>query len=79
MDALDTLQSCSDTAADSIINRAMESTLTAKDVMTIMASVLAGKVSGADTVVFKGLDGTSDRVIAEVVRGNRTAIVVDGT
>ena len=54
---------------------------TMREVLRIMAAVLAGKVGGAGTgtETFKGLDGTTDRVISTVdASGNRTAVVVDG-
>lgn len=55
---------------------------TMREVLRIMAAVLAGKVGGAGTgtETFKGLDGTTDRVISTVdTNGNRTAVTVDGT
>jgi hypothetical protein len=54
---------------------------TARDLMKIMAAVLAGKRSGTGTglEVFKGLDGSTDRVASTIdSSGNRTAVVVDG-
>jgi hypothetical protein len=60
----------------------IESTYTAEEVMKIMASALAGKVSGAGTgtETFKGLDGSTDRIVSTVdVEGNRSAVSVDGT
>jgi hypothetical protein len=58
----------------------MESTFTAKELVRIMAAVLAGKVSGAGTgtEVFRSVDDTKDRLIANVSDvGNRTAITLD--
>lgn len=55
---------------------------TMREVLRIMAAVLAGKVSGAGTgtETFVGLDGATDRVVSTVdASGNRTTVVVDGT
>ncbi len=60
----------------------IEDGMTAEEVLRVIASVLAGKVSGAGTgtETFKGLDGTTDRVISTVDNdGNRSNVVVDGT
>ena len=59
----------------------IESGLTAAEVMRILAAAMAGKVSGAGTgtETFKGLDGTTDRIVSTVdTNGNRTAVTVDG-
>jgi hypothetical protein len=59
----------------------IESGLTSAEILRIMASALAGKVSGAGTGVetFVGLDETTNRIISTVdVDGNRTSVVVDG-
>ncbi len=60
----------------------IESGLTAAEVLRIIASAMAGKVSGAGsgTETFKGLDGTTDRIVSTVDNdGNRTGVVVDGS
>lgn len=60
----------------------IESGLTAAEILRIVAAALAGEVSGAGsgTETFKGLDGTTDRIVSTVdVDGNRTSVVVDGT
>ena len=60
----------------------IESGMSAAEVLRVIASVLAGEVSGAGTgtETFKGLDGATDRVISTVdSNGNRTAVTVDGT
>ena len=60
----------------------VEGTYTRDEVMRILAAALAGKVSGAGTgtEVFKGLDGTTNRITSTVdTSGNRTAVSVDGT
>jgi hypothetical protein len=56
-------------------------TMTAEEMIRVMAAVLAGKVSGAGTgtETFKGIDGTTNRVVSTVdVDGNRTAITLNG-
>lgn len=61
---------------------ASEAGLTYADVIRVMASVLAGKVSGAGTgtETFVGLDGTTARVISTVDdNGNRISVTVDGS
>jgi hypothetical protein len=68
--------------AAAVGGRTVESTYTADEVIKIMASALAGKVSGAGSGVetFKGLDGTTDRIVSTVdSSGNRTSVVVDGS
>lgn len=68
--------------ATAIWEEPLETTYTAEQVMKIMASALAGKVSGAGsgTETFKGLDGSTDRIVSTVdSSGNRTAVTVDGT
>lgn len=60
----------------------IEDGMTAEEVLRVIASVLAGKVSGAGTgtETFVGLDGTTNRVVSTVdVDGNRSNVVVDGT
>lgn len=59
----------------------IESGLTAAEVLRIVASVLAGKVSGGGTgtETFVGLDGTTDRVVSvNDASGNRTSVTIDG-
>lgn len=61
--------------------RIVEGSYTADEVLRIMAAALAGKVSGAGTgtETFKGLDGTTDRIVSTVdANGNRTAVALDG-
>ncbi len=60
----------------------IESGLSAAEILRIVAAALAGEVSGAGsgTETFKGLDGSTDRIVSTVdVDGNRTSVVVDGT
>ena len=59
----------------------VESGLSAEEIVKVMASALAGKASGAGTgtVKFKGLDGSTDRIISNVDgTGNRLSVAVDG-
>jgi hypothetical protein len=59
----------------------LEGTYTAAELMRIMASVLAGKVSGAGsgTETFRGVADLVDRVVSvNDAQGNRTAITLDG-
>lgn len=59
----------------------IESGLTASQVMRIIASAVAGtSQKTGSTIVFKGLDGTTDRITGSFdVDGNRTGSIVDGT
>lgn len=60
----------------------IESGLSAAEILRIVAAALAGTVSGAGTgtETFKGLDGTTDRIVSTVDDdGNRTGVVVDGS
>jgi hypothetical protein len=77
-----TTSTVSQNVSEAVGSRVIESTYTADEVMKILAAALAGKVSGAGsgTETFKGLDGTTDRIVSTVdVEGNRTAVVADGT
>lgn len=58
----------------------IESGLTAADVMRIIASAVAGtSQKTGSTIVFKGLDGTTDRITGSFdAEGNRTGVIVDG-
>ena len=60
----------------------IEDSMTAAEVLRVIASALAGTVSGAGTgtETFKGLDGTTDRIVSTVDNdGNRTSVTLDGT
>lgn len=60
----------------------LEAGYSAEDIMRIMASVLAGTVSGAETstVTFKGIDGATSRVISDTdANGNRLSVTLDGS
>lgn len=58
----------------------IESGLSAAEVMRIIASAVAGtSQKTGSTIVFKGLDGTTDRITGSFdVDGNRTGSIVDG-
>ena len=59
----------------------LEGTYTAADLVRIMASVLAGKVSGMETgtPTFRSVDDAADRVTAVTTTdGNRTAVTATG-
>ena len=69
-------------SASSVWDYVLDGGYTAKELLRLMASASAGKVSGASgaTVVFRGLYDTKDRIIATTdSAGNRTAIVRDVT
>lgn len=60
----------------------IEGSFTAAEILRIMAAALAGELSGADTttITIKGIDGTTDRIVATVTAtGNRTAVALDGS
>jgi hypothetical protein len=66
--------------AEDIWNHAVEGQYTATEILRLMAAVLAGKVSGADTstIKFRDLEDTKDRIIAETdSAGNRTSVIKD--
>ena len=70
-----------DEIADRVWNYLLEAGISAAEVMRIKAAALAGKASGAGTgtVTFKGLDGTTSRIVSAVDgTGNRTAVTVNG-
>jgi len=60
----------------------LENSLQAKELMRIIASSAAGKVSGMEgnRPIFLGVDGTQQRITAETDKnGNRTGITLDGS
>jgi len=70
------------TGVDDILDEVVEGSYTLRQLVRIMASVLAGKAGGGGTttITFTGVDGTTTRVMATVdVSGNRTAVTLDGT
>ena len=67
--------------ASELWNHVLEGGYTGADFMRVMVSVLAGKVSGADTnaPIFRDLSDTKARVTAVTdASGNRTSVTVDG-
>lgn len=71
-----------DDVAGALMQAKIDGEYTFRDVMRIMASVLAGKVSGAETptVTFRAITDAKDRVVSVTdVDGNRTSVTVDPT
>ena len=70
--------------AAAVWQRAIEGGMTAEQVQRAMLAVLAGATTGAGTsrMAFKSLDGTTDRVAADVPLpgqvGNRSNVTVNG-
>ena len=59
----------------------IEGSYTAAELLRLMAAALAGELSGAatTTITIKGVDGTTDRIVATVTTdGDRTALALDG-
>ena len=59
----------------------IEGSYTAAELLRIMAAALAGELSGVGTttITIKGVDQTTDRIIATVTsEGERTAVALDG-
>ena len=74
--------SLSATGIDAIHDEVVEGTLTLRQIVRIILSVLAGKSAGggSSTVVFRDLADTKNRVSATVdTNGNRTSVTVDGS
>ena len=67
-------------AAD-IWNHAVEAGFTAEQLLRIIAAALAGTTEKAgSTITFKGLDGTTDRIVGSFdAENNRTGAVLDGS
>ena len=66
-------------AIDLILDDVVDGTYTLRQLVRLMASALAGKVSGGGTatVVFRDVPDTKDRITATVdVNGNRTAVTL---
>jgi hypothetical protein len=62
-------------------NTMIEAGLTAEQLLRIIAAAVAGASSGAPNgpIIFKGLDGTTDRITGDIdAYGNRTDVVLDG-
>jgi len=67
-------------ATDAVGTRILENGYSVDQVQKLTAAVLLGKVSGGGTATetFKGIDGTTDRVVADVdSSGNRTTITLN--
>lgn len=78
---LSSVPTSADNAA-AVWTRVLESSLTAEELVRLVASMLAGKVSGAGTgtETFRDLDDSKDRVVVTVDNnGNRTAVTRDAT
>lgn len=70
------------TTAAAVGSRIVEGTFTMDEVMRLVASALAGKVSGAGTsaITFRDLGDTKNRIVATVdANGNRTAVTKNVT
>lgn len=66
--------------AESVMGAIVESGLSVREALQVIAAATAGKVSGAETttIVFRDTADTKDRITATVdASGNRTAIVLD--
>ena len=54
--------------------------MAAEDLLRILLSAMAGKVSGADTstITFRDMGDTKDRIVSTVdQKGNRTSVMLD--
>jgi len=72
----------SSSGIDSILDEAVDSTYTLRQIIRILFAVLAGKSSGggSSTINFRNIGDTKNRVSATVdSNGNRTAITLDET
>lgn len=83
-----TFDSASDTvtlsasSVDAILDDPVDGSYTLRQILRLLASALAGKVSGGGTttVTFRDLGDSKDRIVATVdASGNRTAITLDAT
>lgn len=69
-------------AVDEILDEVIEGTYTLRQMMRLVASTLASKVSGASgtTITFRDIGDTKDRIVATVdSAGNRSALTIDVT
>ncbi len=62
------------------LDQPLEGTVTIGQALRVMASALAGTSSKVgSTITFKGLDGTTDRIVGTFdAQNNRTSAVIDG-
>lgn len=76
----DTLETLSDEiAAIALLSETVVGTYTVQDILKVMAAALAGKATGGGTttVTFRGVDDTSDVIVATVdANGNRSAVTL---
>lgn len=66
-------------AVDAVLDEAVVGTYTMRQLLAVMASALAGKVSGGgtSTVTFRGINDASDVIVATVdANGNRSAVTL---
>lgn len=66
-------------AVDEIIDEVIVGTYTMRQILTILASAMAGKVSGGgtSTITFRGINDASDVIVATVdASGNRSALTI---
>lgn len=69
-------------AVDAVLDEAVEGTVTLRQALRIVLSVLAGKISGAPTgpLLFRDIGDTKDRITATVdADGNRLSVTTDAT
>lgn len=66
--------------ADAVWQRLIETSLTAEQLLRLLAAQAAGDATGLDGPVatFKSLDGTRDRIVGSVGGGARTVTLRDG-
>jgi len=65
--------------ADAILDEAVVGSYTLRQLLKVMAAALAGKATGGGTttVTFRGVDDTSDVIVATVdANGNRSAVTL---
>jgi len=68
------------TGVDDILDEAVEGSYTLRQLLRLMAAVLAGKSSGGGTttITFRNLEDDTNRVVATVdSSGNRTSVTLD--
>ena len=65
--------------ADAILDEVVVGSYTMRQLLKVMAAALAGKATGGGTtsVTFRGVDDTSDVIVATVdANGNRSAVTL---
>lgn len=71
-----------DIAVSDIMNEVVVGTYTFEQLLKVMSAALAGKLSGGGTatLIFRGIDDTSDVIVATIdANNNRTAVTLDLT